>query len=94
MLATATYAALLKESRTQYINATVLNRKSGGWNSHTADRVGLAPMVMPRTPTTLQGSNHRNQQQKESIRMNQTLSHDLDQRCLDAARVLSVGSLK
>jgi hypothetical protein len=40
MLATAT--ALLKESSTQYINATVLNRKSGGWNSHTADRAGLA----------------------------------------------------
>jgi hypothetical protein len=61
MLATATYAALLKESRTQSINATVLNRKSGEWNSHTADRVRLAPMLMARTPTTLQGSNHRNQ---------------------------------
>jgi hypothetical protein len=31
---------------------------------------------------------------RQSIRMNQTLSHDLDQRCIDAARVLSVGSLK
>jgi len=28
--ATTTYAALLKESRTEYINATVLDRKSGG----------------------------------------------------------------
>ena len=30
MLATTTYAALLKESRTEYINATVLDRKSRG----------------------------------------------------------------
>jgi hypothetical protein len=30
MLATTTYAALLKESRTEYIEATVLDRKSGG----------------------------------------------------------------
>jgi len=30
MLATTTYAALLKESRTEYISATVLDRKSGG----------------------------------------------------------------
>jgi len=29
MLATTTYAALLEESRTQYINATILDRKSG-----------------------------------------------------------------
>jgi hypothetical protein len=30
MLATTTYAALLKESRTEHIDATVLDRKSGG----------------------------------------------------------------
>jgi hypothetical protein len=29
MPATTTYAALLKESRTEYINAKVLDRKSG-----------------------------------------------------------------
>ena len=30
-------------------------------NERRADGVGLAPGVMPQTPPTLQGSNHRNQ---------------------------------